>query len=204
MGRASNRARELDCVRPQPTASAEWRSVRTIGWMIGLVALLGASAAQAVYVELPFSTSNTTNATQNFSRSATVEGMGFEATGYRATTFSITLLDADGDGTATLTPIKSGPLFDALINDMTALDITESLSCSGAGCVTTFTFGPVSGDLPNPISVDELSIEVNFRLSRGDSAAGVTRFEVVPEPGTLLLMGSGAAWLAYTRRRARS
>lgn len=48
---------------------------------------------------------------------------------------------------------------------------------------------------------NDISIVVEFNLSPGDSATVLTSFEIIPEPGTLMLAGLTTLGIVFVRRR---
>ena len=49
--------------------------------------------------------------------------------------------------------------------------------------------------------ISNTAIQIEFTLSPGDSATVQSRFEVIPEPASMVLIGISASAIAFIRRR---
>jgi hypothetical protein len=118
----------------------------------------------------------------------------------------ITATDSNGNGALS---VSSLALYEGQVNGGTVLSLLDPLSltqadCSfpgGPGCTATTSEGIASLLLP-PGSATLIGIKLQFTLSPGDSVGITSRFEIIPEPTTLLLFGAGMVGLALSRRRA--
>jgi hypothetical protein len=63
---------------------------------------------------------------------------------------------------------------------------------------------PVSGRLLIPGSVSDIESQFKFTLTALDSASGTSRFDIVPEPSSIVLVLSGAVAVFFGIRRRRS
>ena len=156
---------------------------------------------------MPFAVQNMGATNQTFTIMVPDVAVGFESATYVASSYSITLQDANGDGSATLSSVPGTPIYQADVNGTPVLDLgtdPSSISCTPAGCVDVIFEGPVSGTF-GQVFANTIGLTLNFQLSPGDSAGGVARFEVreVPEPGTALMIGGGMALLGAGARRRR-
>jgi hypothetical protein len=123
------------------------------------------------------------------------------------------LLDANGDGAASLGPNASSPaIYRGQIDGGTVLPLFGALvSCnSGGGCVTT---GSDSSGLPGltlagPGVAQDIRTLLSFTLSAGDSVTFNTNFTVEPVPLPaalpLLLLGFGTLGAGRLTGRRRS
>ncbi len=128
-----------------------------------------------------------------------------------ASSITTSVLDSDGNaGTTAASVGQSGviPIYQGQVNGVTQLSLLPPVTvgalpvtCNVNGCFATSAAGPVSGPL-GPILANSIGILLTFTLSPGDSASVLSRFEVVPEPGTAALLGLGLLALAV-RRAAR-
>lgn len=125
--------------------------------------------------------------------------------GSTATTFDLT--DTNLDGSGSLQPIGSTgpgtgtPIYTALIDGGTVKLLgLNSLVVFGPGA-TSSQSAQGFGFEPAPSVVSTMGVVVQFNLSPGDTAVVPFEFEVIPEPGTTLLIGLGLTSLAFLRRR---
>lgn len=115
------------------------------------------------------------------------------------------ITDTNGNG-ATLTNTTSS-IYTALVDGLpvqTLLDSPQNIVAGAFGSAPfgSAAFGPFAyaGAATNSIG-----IQISFTLSPGDLASYTSVFTVTPEPGTLLLVGSGIAGLvAFGSNRKRS
>jgi hypothetical protein len=115
---------------------------------------------------------------------------------------SITTQVIDGNSSgATLTAPTSGSVYEAIIDGTTVATLQDDvfvLVAPIAGVNNALDdFGPAA----NALAVTSyIAIELNFTLSPGDSAAILSRFDVIPEPSSALLLGAASLLLVRRRR----
>lgn len=105
---------------------------------------------------------------------------------------------ANGATTAMLSSVPGLPIYQAMLDGspfMSLLDDPQLVTTAGG---TSATMGPASFGTPIPSMIGpavttSIGIELNFRLSAGDSAGFTSVFvaEQVPEPATCTLLGIG-------------
>lgn len=111
-------------------------------------------------------------------------------------------LTSDVDG-ATITGLFSGMNYQARYNGSTVYaNLVAGFSIPGDQTVVHGERKPASGYQTISGTVSSIQSEFNFTLSALDQASGTSRFEVIPEPATLSLLGLGG--LAMLRRRKQS
>jgi hypothetical protein len=84
-----------------------------------------------------------------------------------------------------------------------ALPLTCSIS-STPGCYSFGSWTYVDSAPDTDRNVTQIGIRLTFDLGPGDSGDIESRFQLVPEPGTLLLLGGGIAGLVMVGRSKRS
>src|SRR5688500_9427563 len=145
---------------------------------------------------------NTTTTTQIFSAFVGFPTT-FAAPNLISGTITTSVIDEGSNG-ATVASVPGTPIYQAQIdgvtvatmqNDPFSLTTTQSTASSA-------TFGPIASAVP---VTSNMGIQLRFSLTAGDTAAILSRFDVVPEPssaaacvGTMLVLSG-----TFSRRRRR-
>lgn len=159
------------------------------------------SADSDPFIAGSFSITNTSTVTQSFDINFSLPVSPSFVNGYQTGSLSGSFMDANGDGSASLSLND----WSGLIDGATAMNLFSYTGpCFGSGCSTsigTVSNGPLyfSGPVNSTIGIHML-----FDLSAGDSVTFDTSYEVtpVPIPATLWLLGSGLIGMAgFIRKR---
>jgi hypothetical protein len=165
----------------------------------------------SVYDVDPFVTNNITltnnsAAPQTFIISAAIPIPAFAYDKAVFSSVGLTATDSNGNGSLSVSSLS---LFEGQVNGVGALALLDPVSLTQAncspfpntnGCTATTSDGIVLQALPAGVA-NLIGIKLEFTLSPGDSIGITSRFEIIPEPTTLLLVGTGVAGLALARRR---
>jgi hypothetical protein len=144
---------------------------------------------------------NTTTTTQIYSVTVGLP-TSFPAPNLIAGNITTSVIDG-GSGSATISTASPDPIYQAQIDGSTVetlqddpFSITTSIS---SGSSASFGFDPSA----IPV-VSSIGIKLTFQLTAGDTAAIISRFDVVPEPSCLALCGIALAFGVAAGRRNRS
>jgi hypothetical protein len=160
------------------------------------------------------SVTNTSGSIQTFIATVLLPIPAFPYNTVINSSVGVTTTDSNGDGVLLFdnsgaTPIYTGTVNLAPIFTMNpvgpgTLPITIA-DCvpSFPGCTITSSNGTAFTAVPAGAAT-MIGITLTFRLSPGDSAGLTSRFEIVPEPGTLVLALSGLVGLGLVGRRRSS
>ena len=161
------------------------------------------------FVTNNISLTNNSGVAQTFIISAALPIAAFNYDKAVFSSVGVTATDSNGNGSLSVT---SPALFEGFVNApaVTLLSLLDPVSLTQAncspfpntnGCSATTSDGIVLQALPAGVAT-LIGIKLQFTLSPGDSIGITSRFEIVPEPTTLLLVGAGLIGLAVTRRRS--
>ena len=159
------------------------------------------------FVTNNISLTNNSGVAQTFIISAALPIAAFNYDKAVFSSVGVTATDSNGNGSLSVTSLA---LFEGQVNGVGALSLLDPVSLTQAncspfpntnGCSATVSDGIVSQLVPAGVA-NLIGIKLQFTLSPGDSIGITSRFEIVPEPTTLLLVGAGLIGLAVTRRRS--
>jgi hypothetical protein len=173
------------------------------GRILATVTSLGVDIDVDPQVELKFAVTAGTSA-QRFTISSAVVPFSAIASPLAYATAAVTVTDNDANG-ATLNGVYDGDkAYRASYNAAPLVDwaylvdpITVAPDFSGIGMQRQ----PATGRLAIPATLTSIQSEFDFWLSANDQASGTSRFDVVPEPATLVLLALGGMGILIGRRR---
>jgi hypothetical protein len=165
-----------------------------------------AQLATDPFVTNNFLMTNTGGSAQTFIATVVLPISAFNYNQIVNSSVGLTVTDSNGDGSASAKTVSGIAIYTGTINGVGALPLLpdpSSVIVSTAGFSNTISANFASGPA-GPGSATSIGIMLEFTLSPGDSAGLTSRFEIVPEPTTGLLLTSGLIGLAAlgSRRRA--
>ncbi|MEZ4218572.1 MAG: PEP-CTERM sorting domain-containing protein [Myxococcota bacterium] len=156
-----------------------------------------------------FTVTNNTAATLTYTIAVSSPIPAFNADEIVQSTIQLRLLDSNGIGGALVTSSAGTDVYEAFVNGSKALGLLTdpfSLSCTDPiDCTINGTAAAgVASQAFGPAVATSIGLTITFDLTPGNSASILSRFELVPEPGTALLVGIGLVGLAGARRHRRA
>jgi hypothetical protein len=157
------------------------------------------------FVTLNASFSNPTAFTQTYTLTITLPIPAFAYNATVASSVGITVTDSIG-GSVTASSVTPEGIYSGQVNGVTILTLLPdptSVGCATAGCSDTETDNGGVPQLPaTPGVATSIGIQLKFTLSAFDQVGITSRFEIVPEPSVLALLGIAFAALVVSRSRA--
>lgn len=166
------------------------------------------------FVDAVFTLSNMSNATQTFTVVTDLAVGNTFPTPTFGGKISGSVVDTNGNGTATLGGVGSSSIYMGLIDDNQVLPLLSGqFSCNSANCTQNIGLiqSGLQPDLLTPdgslsyagIVMEKISIRLNFTLTAGDTATFQAYFNVlpIPVPAAVWLLGSGLLGLVAVARR---
>ena len=145
---------------------------------------------------------NTTNATQIFSAFVGLPTT-FPAPNVISGNVRTSVIDGGLDG-ATVATVPGQPLYQAQIDGVTVQPLQNdpfSVTAPVGGSNTAAaSFGPQGNNVPVNSNI---GIQLRFTLTPGDTASILSRFDVVPEPASVVMIGIGLAVCASLAGRSQ-
>jgi hypothetical protein len=145
---------------------------------------------------------NTTNSTQIFSAFVGLPTT-FPAPNRISGNVRTSVIDGGLDG-ATVATVGGQALYQAQIDFATVATLQNdpfSVSASVGGSNTDAeSFGPTANSIP---VTSNIGIQLRFTLTPGDTAAILSRFDVIPEPASAALIGIGLAMISVISDRGK-
>jgi hypothetical protein len=178
--------------------------VQPTGWTLTDLAVVGNIDP---FASLNFAVTNNAAITLQFSVSVTVPVAPQGPLTLHGGSFAASLVDSNAAGSATVSTATGIPLYQGQIDGATVLSIYPdpySLTIPfGAGNVPALNPGLPGPTLPSGPATTTIGIINTFRLSPGDSLAGVSFLLVVavPEPSTMAMVALGVMTFSTWRRR---
>ena len=160
------------------------------------------------YVTNNLNVTNTTGSTQTFIATVLLTIPAFSYGSAINSSVGVTATDSNGNNILLFANNGSTPLFQGTVNGTAMLPLdpsglpltTASCTVPFPGCTATDSAGTAFQALAPGVAT-QIGITLTFDLSPGDSAGLTSRFEIIPEPGTAMLLGLGLLVLSGARRR---
>jgi hypothetical protein len=152
---------------------------------------------------------NPTAVAQTYTFTITLPIAAFAYNATIASSVGVTVTDTVG-GSVSASSVSPDGIYSGLVNGVTILTLmphSTSVACNTGGCTNTVADNTALPQLAaGPGVANSIGIRLRFTLSAFDQVAITSRFEiinaVVPEPGTVTLLGGTLAALGLARRRA--
>lgn len=151
---------------------------------------------------------NTSTTNQVFSVNALLPIPAFNYNEVINSSLGVSATDSNGNNSLYFNSYGGSKVYEGLVNGAMLLDMDPdnpnplpftTADCGGPGCSAIGNNYTPSLVVPNG-TANDIGLDLRFVLSPGDSAAITSRFEIIPEPGTALLVGLGLLGLGLRRR----